>query len=130
MFFISDKAIIKDTQIAILRIIPTKARFTNLSSYPVTVYGSNDGSDYSVIATLDKNQSKTLSSITKYLRLVGREAQVYVYSQLPITTSKKPDLVVQEKPFTIADGTTLKSILLLNATGTKTIATLTTLMET
>lgn len=127
MFFISDKAIIKANETVILRFIAPSSTVTNLSDYPATLMGSQDGREYKQITQLDKGQSKTITINHKYICVIGNNAIIYLYNHLPEFNPNKSDLVAINKPITITDGTTLQSITLVNASGTKSVATLATI---
>ena len=121
MFFISDKAVIKGNDTAILRYNSPTSTLTNLSDYPAILMGSDDNISYQKIVQLEKGQSQTLSIIHKYIKVLGDNSIIYVYNHLP---DPKSNFVSENKPSTITDTVSLQNVELFNASGTKTVAIL------
>lgn len=121
MFFISDKAVIKGNDTAILRYNSPTSTLTNLSDYPAILMGSDDNISYQKIVQLEKGQSQTLSIIHKYIKVLGDNSIIYVYNHLP---DPKSNFARENKPSTITDTVSLQNVELFNASGTKTVAIL------
>lgn len=126
MFFISDKAVITTSQIAILEVLTPSSTLTNTSEYPATIEGSHNGRDFSLITILQGNQSKRLPLPFKYIRIMGDNTKIYMDNHFP-EFSPKPNLVEPNKVVKINEDISIETVKLLNASGSKPIATLATL---